>query len=1472
MAIQVGALEASLSLNASSFISGMKQASTSLNQTSKSIQQQAGAMSNLANQVNTVTGTIGKFTSGLGKMKGALGAGLAAVGAYTILPGIFQAAKSAVIDFNQQVDQAEIALTSFLGSSTAAKKMLKDLQDFAAKTPFQFNELLGTTQSMMAMGVAAKDVLPRMRAIGDAAAAMGGSAETLQRIQRALGQIQAKGRVQAEELLQLAEAGIPAYKYLADAVGGTAEEMQSQLKKGAISSGIAINALLDGMASDFGGMMEAQSKTMMGALSTVKDYVQITVGAITRPLFETFRDTFVALAGFLSSPAMTNAAKQLADSLAGISIAMKRGLLTAAKMARPAVTQLFSAIAKLATVAFKLAKAIMPAATIIAGVFVGGLIAVATVITPVINGIASLVAFLGKFQVVVQTVGALLVTLWARNMYFATVANGTFAKSLLAMVGRLGVVGKAFNTSFLLMKSTGASTFASLKLGSAMAFTAIKAGAKAMATSLITSLGPIAAITAAIYIATKLFTAFSNRNKDLKERTNELTDKIKEQTDAMGGNTAAMSRYLTGFRALDNALTATSENGDKLNRSLTYVGLTQSDATKTLVDFRKNVVDAAKAIALQNGVSADTATIIANYVNGVDKSSEATMRSALSAKGLSASEIELALALEELNDQAENLDLNKVTKSQIEAVVAADKHSVALQKQAQDFITAQKAAGKKYTKDEEALALYEEFTRLYIDYQDAINKQNAALAKAPAILHNAAQAIDALAGAAKNGEVEAEAFAEALYGVSLSGINMARSNRDMRKSLGDLLAGVADTKGNFEGLTDQAYALQDMINANGAAITSMGGNSADVAVMMKSLIEQFTAAGKKAGYSDEKITELLTSLGILQGLDAISVKVTVDLEQAIKAMQTFAETMYAAGAFNMQQYESLSMKVVELKNSMKETGVFAGASYSAIKKGADGASGSTTTLKEVTEAYEKAVKDQAEAVDDAKRELLDYAKAAASAMRESVSLGSTFDIFKESQDAATEALAAYNEQQAEYTSNISDAVRGTLSLSDALAQQKASIDELNKARDVQATAEEKFASVSSNLEGILARQAELEQEIANTRGRRRKRELGEELAKIQSDAAKATEEFTSAQIELQKAIDGANDAGSKQITFLQGLEQQATKAKEFGAKLGQLAAAGLSKDAMNQVISAGADTGIAMAEELLTGGADAIAKANDYVKAIETSASEIGTKFADIIKGDSQYYKDAGNTVGMSFHESLMSQASKAREFSAKVKQLISMGLEGAALEEVMNAGIDAGTAIADQLISGGVTAIQQTMELQNALQQEAEALGIYAAPYFDQAGIKMAEALLNALQERLKDLPTILANATPTQLDAELTKLGKTIANKSKVPNLTKPVIAKPQMTTVLSQEQRDELDARRFAFRPFATGGIVTKPMLGLVGEAGPEAVIPLSAMATMGGGNNYSITVNAGMGTNGTQVGAQIVEAIKKYEKQNGKRWRS
>jgi hypothetical protein len=74
-------------------------------------------------------------------------------------------------------------------------------------------------------------------------------------------------------------------------------------------------------------------------------------------------------------------------------------------------------------------------------------------------------------------------------------------------------------------------------------------------------------------------------------------------------------------------------------------------------------------------------------------------------------------------------------------------------------------------------------------------------------------------------------------------------------------------------------------------------------------------------------------------------------------------------------------------------------------------------------------------------------------------------------------------------------------------------------------------------------------------------------------------------------------------------------------------------------------------------------------------------------------------------------------------------------------------------------------------------------------------------------------------------------------------------------------------FANMPrFADGGIVTGPTMGLVGEAGPEAIIPLDRMGKMGGGATYNINVQAGVG-DPQVIGQQIVAYIKRYEKASG-----
>ena len=76
----------------------------------------------------------------------------------------------------------------------------------------------------------------------------------------------------------------------------------------------------------------------------------------------------------------------------------------------------------------------------------------------------------------------------------------------------------------------------------------------------------------------------------------------------------------------------------------------------------------------------------------------------------------------------------------------------------------------------------------------------------------------------------------------------------------------------------------------------------------------------------------------------------------------------------------------------------------------------------------------------------------------------------------------------------------------------------------------------------------------------------------------------------------------------------------------------------------------------------------------------------------------------------------------------------------------------------------------------------------------------------------------------------------------------------------------AAALGFSKFAAGGIVTGPTLALIGESGPEAVIPLSQAGNLGG-TTYNISVDAGLISSGVDVGQMIIDAIQRAERRSG-----
>lgn len=171
------------------------------------------------------------------------------------------------------IEQSKIAFTTLLGSGQKAEGFMKNLQQFAAKTPFELPGLTDASRKLLAFGFDSKQILPTMTSIGNAISALGGGTEEINRVTMAIGQMKAKGKVSAEEMMQLAELGVPAWDMLAKKMGKSVDEVMAiaATPGGGIDAATGIDALMEGFDARFKGSMDKQSKTFLGQLSTLKD-------------------------------------------------------------------------------------------------------------------------------------------------------------------------------------------------------------------------------------------------------------------------------------------------------------------------------------------------------------------------------------------------------------------------------------------------------------------------------------------------------------------------------------------------------------------------------------------------------------------------------------------------------------------------------------------------------------------------------------------------------------------------------------------------------------------------------------------------------------------------------------------------------------------------------------------------------------------------------------------------------------------------------------------------------------------------------------------------------------------------------------------------------------------------------------------------------------------------------------------------
>lgn len=231
----------------------------------------------------------------------------------------------AAIKLAGDMESAQMAFTNMLGSGKKATKFLDDLKNFAASTPFEFTELVQVSKRMMALGFSSKEVLPDLKTLGNAVSALGGGTDSLDRITTALGQMRMKGKVSAEEMMQLSENSIRAWDYLAKVIGKTKAETMKLAEQGKITGEQGVNAILKGLAEDpkFKGMMARQSKTFLGQWSNFMDILKQTGAEIGKELLPLGKRLLKMLQGWIAAfKGLPRDAKIILMVLAGMAAAI----------------------------------------------------------------------------------------------------------------------------------------------------------------------------------------------------------------------------------------------------------------------------------------------------------------------------------------------------------------------------------------------------------------------------------------------------------------------------------------------------------------------------------------------------------------------------------------------------------------------------------------------------------------------------------------------------------------------------------------------------------------------------------------------------------------------------------------------------------------------------------------------------------------------------------------------------------------------------------------------------------------------------------------------------------------------------------------------------------------------------------------------------------------------------------------------
>lgn len=251
--------------------------------------------------------TIAKLNIHLGAQTSALESGLRrAAGAVDSFAGLAMRALgglSAVVAGGEGItwplrlaadaEQAEVAFGTLLGSAQAAQEVIGEINQFAAETPFETPELRDAGRMLAAFGTDAQEIVPTLRMIGDVAA---GTNQPIGELAEIFGKAKVQGRLFMEDINQLTGRGIPIIGELARQFGVVESEVRELVSSGQVNFENLEEAFrsMTSEGGKFAGLMAAQSETLSGQISTLKDNVALLAAELGQKLLPLAKATTAA--------------------------------------------------------------------------------------------------------------------------------------------------------------------------------------------------------------------------------------------------------------------------------------------------------------------------------------------------------------------------------------------------------------------------------------------------------------------------------------------------------------------------------------------------------------------------------------------------------------------------------------------------------------------------------------------------------------------------------------------------------------------------------------------------------------------------------------------------------------------------------------------------------------------------------------------------------------------------------------------------------------------------------------------------------------------------------------------------------------------------------------------------------------------------------------------------------------------------